>query len=240
MSKKGRAAAKQEADYTLLPSRGGDERIYGLLDQVAVQLCFGIAAWDFLTGAQTGLYLPAHEAIPTILMGNIVPLFVICAVGFYSARFGLDSMTSAQGCFGSKGPAIIVVLFACQLIVSAAMPMLLFGQLATKFSGIIGFPEWLSSETPGSQIWALSALALGLFIAYSGPIAMKWVSRVSAVFMFAVIAYLLYYLFADYGFSYVWNAEPREPMEIEGLSDAMNAKWTHASALETNLGLGFS
>ena len=238
MSKKGQAAARQEANFTCLPAKGG-ERVYGFIDQVAVQVCFGIAAWYFLAGAQTGLYLPATQAVPTIFLGNVLPLFLIAFAGIYSCRFGMDSMTASQCAFGSKGPAIIVVLFATQLIVSASMPMLLFGQLATKFSARIGLPDFLCNETPGIAIWSVIALATGIYIAYSGPSAMMWFSRISAVFMLAVIAELGYYLFSEYGFDYIYDAQPRGRIIIDG-SEALTDRWNIASALETNFGLGFS
>ena len=186
MGKKGKDKARTEANFTLLPAKQ-NERCYGFIDQVAVQVCFGIAAWYFLAGAQTGYYVSLSEAIPSILVGNCVPLFLIAFAGFYSARFGVDSLTASQGAFGAKGPAVIIVMFVTQLAVSASMPMLLFGQLAIKFSARLGFPDFLCTETPGVAIWSLMALAIGIYIAYSGPDTMMWFSRISAVLMVVTI-----------------------------------------------------
>ncbi len=238
MSMKGKEQVKRESNFSLLPSRKGD-RVYGFFDQVAVQVCFGIAAWYFLCGSQTGLYLPASEAIPTILVGNCVPLFLIGFIGLYSSRFGMDSITASEGAFGAKGPALIIVMFVVQLVVSAAMPMLLFGQLAIKFSERIGLPGFLCSEFPGVSIWSLLALGFGIFIAYSGPTAMMWFSRFSAVFMMLVIGWLIYYLFTEYGFNFIYNAEPQGRIIVEG-NQELTTRWNRAAALETNLGMGFS
>lgn len=239
MSRKGKEEARREANFTCLPSTGGEDRVYGLIDQVAVQVCFGIAAWFFLAGAQTGFYLPASEAVPTILLGNCLPLFLIAFAGIYSCRFGMDSMTASQGVFGAKGPNFIVVMFVTQLVVSASMPMLLFGQLAIKFSERLGLPDFLCRETPGVAIWSLIALGVGIYIAYSGPSAMLWFSRISAIFMLAVIAYLTYYLVKEHGFSGIYDAEPRGRIIIEG-NEELTDRWNRAAALETNFGLGFS
>ncbi len=238
MGKKGKDKARTEANFTLLPAKQ-NERSYGFIDQVAVQVCFGIAAWYFLAGAQTGYYVPLSEAIPSILVGNCVPLFLIAFAGFYSARFGVDSLTASQGAFGAKGPVVIIVMFVTQLAVSASMPMLLFGQLAIKFSARLGFPEFLCTETPGVAIWSLMALAIGIYIAYSGPDTMMWFSRISAVLMVGIIVWLCYYIIGEYGFDYIANAEPRGRIIIEG-NEGLTKRWNNAAALETNFGLGFS
>ena len=55
--------------------------------------------------------------------------------------------------------------------------------------------------------------------------------------MFAILAGLIVYVFNMYGIEYIFNAEPREPIMIDG---EPSAAWSRASALETNVGIGLS
>ena len=56
----------QDAVYTSLLPAKKSERLYGTWDLIFVQICFGIAAWFFLTGSQAGVLLPAYQAIPVV------------------------------------------------------------------------------------------------------------------------------------------------------------------------------
>ena len=57
---------KKDVYFTVLPCRKG-ERIYRFWDLLAIQICFGIGAWFFLIGSQTGMWLSAKQAIPAII-----------------------------------------------------------------------------------------------------------------------------------------------------------------------------
>ena len=93
----------QGAVYTsLLPAKKSD-RIYGMWDLIFVQICFGIAAWFFLTGSQAGCLLPAYQAIPVILLGNCTGIFLISFLSIVSSRYGCEQMTVTSGVFGQKG-----------------------------------------------------------------------------------------------------------------------------------------
>lgn len=54
-------AIRDELYVNLVPVRAG-ERIYGLGDFLAIQICFGIAAWFFLVGSLTGLTVRSTES----------------------------------------------------------------------------------------------------------------------------------------------------------------------------------
>ena len=225
-----------EVYYTLLPT-AGRERTYKFWDLLAVQICYGIAAWFFLAGAQTGLYLPAKEAVPTILAGNCIPLFMIVGCGLVASRYGVEQLTSTRGIFGNKGTTLVLWMYLLCLYPSQATLCLLFGQSATKFSGSLFGENLLSSEGFGVTFFGLLALVIGGFIAWLGPNALKWFTRISAICMFAILAGLIVYVLNMYGIDYIFNAEPREPIMIDG---EPSAAWSRASALETNVGIGLS
>lgn len=224
--------------YTLLPAKKSDRRL-GMWDLMAVQICFGIAAWFFLTGAQTGMLLPAREAIPTILFGNCIPICLIAFIGIASSRYGVEQLTVSAGIFGQKGSILMLVFYMLACYPALALATLMFGQSATKFVGQLNGPAFLSAEATGVVIFAVAALVIGVYIAFLGPTALKWFTRLSAIFMMLLILGLIIYLFNYHGFSSIWNAEPAEPYFFEG-NEALSIAWSRATAMEANVGLGLS
>ena len=222
-----------EVYYTLLPTTGKD-RTYKFWDLLAVQICYGIAAWFFLAGSQTGLYLPAKEAVPTILAGNCIPLFLIVGCGIVACRYGVEQLTSTRGIFGNKGTTLVLAFYLFCLYPSQAMLCLLFGESATKFVGSLFGESMFSSNGFGVTFWGMTALVIGGFIAWLGPNALKWFTRISAISMFAILAGLIIYVLNVYGIDYIFSAEPREPYMIDG---EPSVAWSRASALETNVGI---
>ena len=232
------AQIQKEVYFSLLPVKKG-ERTYGMWDLMAVQICFGIAAWFFLTGAQTGMLLPAREAIPTILFGNCIPICLIAFIGIASSRYGVEQLTVSSGIFGQKGSVLMLIFYMVACYPALAVATLMFGQSATKFIAQLNGPEVLSSESSGVVIFAVAALIIGVYIAFLGPNALRWFTRLSAIFMMLIIAALIIYIFKYYGFSNIWNAEPAEPYVFEG-NPELGVAWSRATALEVNVGLGLS
>ncbi len=232
-------ASEKDVYLSLVPSTD-KMRCYTGWDLLAVQICWGIAAWFFLVGAQTGLYLPAKEAIPVLLVGNCLPLMFIAMGGIVSARIGVEQFSATTGIFGQRGIAIILCIGVFALLVPNASVMLMFGQSATKFVKALGGPEMFSSDTGiGFMIFAYAALLIGGLIAFLGPNAMKWFTRISAVSMMLILTGFIIYAFAYHGISTIWEAKPQG--QIAPTDDAvLNLYWNRASALEINIGLGIS
>jgi purine-cytosine permease-like protein len=229
---------QNEVFFSLLPAKKKD-RALGMFDLMAVQVCFGIAAWFFLTGSQTGMLLPAREAIPTILMGNCLPIFLIAFIGIASSRYGVEQMTVSAGIFGQKGSVLMLIFYLLACYPALAMATLMFGQSATKFTAVLNGPAFLSVESPGVTIFAVIALIGGVYIAILGPNALRWCTRLSAIFMIIIIIVLIVYLFRYHGISAVLNAEPAEPYVFDG-DPRLGKLWSRASAIEANVGLGLS
>ena len=229
---------QKEVYYSLLPVKKS-ERNLGMWDLMAVQICFGIAAWFFLTGAQTGMLLPAREAIPTILFGNCIPICLIAFIGIASSRYGVEQLTVSSGIFGHKGSVLMLIFYMLACYPALAVATLMFGQSSTKFVAQLNGPEFLSSETTGVVVFALAALIVGVYIAYLGPTALQWFTRLSALFMMLILAGLIFYILKYHGLSNIWSAEPAEPYYFEG-NPGLSTAWSRASALEVNVGLGLS
>lgn len=230
----------QGAVYTSLLPANKSERIYGTWDLIFVQICFGIAAWFFLTGSQAGCLLPAYQAIPVILFGNCVGIFLISFLSIASSRYGCEQLTVTAGVFGQKGSILMTFFFLIACYPALALATLMFGQSAIKFVQMLGGSGFWANEGMAVSIFALFALVGGTIIAWFGPTVMKWFTRISAVSMALILAGLIVYLFAYHGLDSVFNASPCEPYTDADMGPGMGIKWSKATALEANLGLGMS
>lgn len=225
-----RGAIHQELYFNLLPVRAG-ERIYGLGDFLALQICFGIAAWFFLVGSLTGLTVRAAEAIPIILFGNAFPLLLIAVLANVFARYGVEHWLGSAAVFGHRLKDVWLVVYITSSFGWIAYASFLFGQSAIRFFTVFNAPDWLTG-TSGAITFAVIATLVGTYIAWLGPSALKWFTRVSAVFLLVVLAFFTYQVLARFGLAQVFAAEPAEPLQT--------LAWSRASAIEYNVGLGFS
>ncbi len=230
---------KKDVYFTILPCRKG-ERIYGFWDLLAIQICFGIGAWFFLIGSQTGMWLPAKQAIPAVVFGNCFGLLLMGAVAIMSARYGVEQLLGSVPVFGPKFTIINIIFFAVTWLCALALAALMFGQSAIKlWATIINENALLASEFPGATIWAVLALAVGFIFAARGPDTLKWFTRIAAVFMAVVLVGLVIYLLFHVGIDKIFSAKPAAPIVVEG-DQALSDRWNIASAFEVNIGLGLS
>jgi purine-cytosine permease-like protein len=230
---------KQDVYFSILPCRKS-ERIYGLWDLLAIQICFGIGAWFFLIGSQTGMWLAAKQAVPAIIFGNVFGLLLMGAVAIMSARYGVEQLIGSVPIFGTKFTIVNIIFFAVTWLCALALAALMFGQGAIKLWGVIVSPDSiLASDFPGATIWAVLALAVGFFFAAKGPDTLKWFTRIAAVFMIIVLIALIAYLLFHEGIDKIFAAKPAAPIVIEGDENLSN-RWNLASAFEINIGLGLS
>lgn len=226
-----RTEIEREVHFNLLPVRSS-ERVWGFWDFLAIQVCFGIAAWFFLVGSLTGLTVPAGEAIPIILVGNIFPLFLIAPLAAIFARYGVEHWQGSSAVLGHVFKDIWLVIYITSSFGWIAYASFLFGESAIKFADFFGAPSLLTSEIPGAIAFAIVATAIGVYIAYNGPSVLKWFTRIAAAFLLAVLAWLIFEVFTEFGAGTIFTAEPAEPLQTPA--------WSRASAIEFNVGLGFS
>ncbi|HVM19437.1 MAG TPA: cytosine permease [Egibacteraceae bacterium] len=226
-----KALVREEMYFNLLPLRGG-ERIYGGWDFLAVQICFGIAAWFFLVGSLTGLTVPAREALPIILFGNAFPLLLIAAMAVIFARYGIEHWQGSAAVFGHRFKDVWLLVYITSSFGWIAYASFLFGQSAIRFLRVFGAPEWMTQEVPGAIVFAVIATAVGAFVAFLGPQVLKYFTRTSAVFLLVVLGYFTWSVLTKFGLPEIFAAQPAEPMET--------AAWSRASAIEFNVGLGLS
>jgi NCS1 family nucleobase:cation symporter-1 len=224
-------AVEEDVYFNLLPARG-QERVWGAWDFLAVQVTFGIAAWFFLVGSLTGLTVPAREAVPIILFGNSVPLLLIAPLATIFARYGVEHWLGSTAVLGHRFKDLWLAVYITSSYGWIAYAAFLFGESAIKFVEKFRGPEVLTTEVPGAILFAVVATLIGVVIAFLGPTALKHFTRLAALFLLAVLGFFTWAVFAKFGGDAVFAAGPAQPMPTRA--------WSRASAIEYNVGLGFS
>ena len=203
---------KEEIYFNLIPTRAKD-RVYGLWDFLAIQICFGIAAWFFLAGSLTGLSVRAVEAIPIILFGNCIPLFLIAAMAVIFARYGVEHWLGSAAVLGHRFKDIWLLIYITSSFGWIAYASFLFGESAIKFVKVFNGPEIFTEEIPGAMIFAIIATLVGTYVAYLGPTTLKYFTRTSSIFLLVVLGFFIWTVFSEFGVSAIFNAQPAKPFE---------------------------
>jgi NCS1 family nucleobase:cation symporter-1 len=231
MKAKLKGAIKSDIMFNVIPAKSSD-RLYGFGDFMAIQICFGIAAWFFLVGSLTGLAVKASEAIPIVLFGNAVPLFLIAPLAVIFARYGTEQWQGSSAVLGHRFKDLWLLMYITSSFGWIAYASFLFGESAIKFVKFFNGPAFLSTEVPGAIIFAFIATAIGAYVAYLGPHVLKWFTRTTAIFLLVVLGWFIYVMLTKYGTAQIFAETPKEPLQT--------LAWSRASAIEWNVGLGFS
>ena len=222
---------EREAQFGFLPT-ARSERPFGLWDYLAVQVGFGIAAWCFLVGGLTGSVLDAQTAIPVILLGNAFPVFLIAPLALLFARYGVDTFIGVRAALGYRGADIFFLIFAILNLGWITIATFLLGESAIKVMAQLGAPEFLTTEETGAPIFAIGAFIVALAIAYRGPLVIRWLIRIGVPALFIILVGLIAYVLVVEGVDKLFSAQPASPYD--------EPRRNVASALEWNVGLGFS
>ncbi len=226
----GRSVA-DEVKFGFLPVKK-EEREFGLWDFLFVQVGFGIAAWCFLVGGYTGLVLDAKGSLATILFGNAFPVFLIMPIAIYFARYGVDTFIGFRSALGYLGSDLFFIIFALLNLGWISISTFMMGESSIKIAGLLGADEFWTSRTTGAPFFALIAFAVAFYIAYKGPVAIKWFNRIGVPSIMLVLVGLISVILFGEGLENVVALQPSEPYDT--LSRSI------ATAIEWNVGLGFS
>ncbi|WP_309493514.1 cytosine permease [Candidatus Hecatella orcuttiae] len=226
-------AIEKEVLFGALPVLAED-RVYGFVDYVWLQMAYGIASWAFLVGGLTGIVLPATEAITAAIAGEGLGLFASAFYAVIFGRYGADQFLLTRAAFGNRGGNLQLAIWIPINYGWIAYSAFLFGMSAIKLTPLIWpqVPSVLATVWPGATLWAVIATAIASYVAWKGPIACKWFTRVTSPLMLIVLGGLIYYIFAVEGIGAVFARQPVAAYETRHLS------WMNA--FEWNLGLGFA
>ncbi len=227
-------AIEKEILFGFLPVLKG-ERVYGNWDFIALQFCFGIAAWAFLAGSFTGLVVLPDVGVPAIILGESIPIGIMSFYAILFSRYGVDQFLLPRSTYGHRGNDLILLMWIPINWGWIAYSALFFGEAMIKILVAIQapVPVWLTTEMVGVPVWALVAFWLGIIPAYLGPQAVKWETRIGAPFLTIVVVGLIYAVLAVYGIDHIMA---QKPAWAEFYTPEMN----RALAIEWNAGHGFA
>ncbi len=208
------------------------ERVFGLWDFILIQIGFGIAAWCFLVGGYTGLVLDAKDSIAAILFGNAFPVILIMPIVILFAKYGIDTFIGIRSALGYRGSDLFFILFFILNFGWITISCFMIGESSIKITGAFGAEGFWAERTGAAPIFSIIAFAFALFIAYKGPVAIKWFNRIGVPSILLICAGLIFAIFIDEGVANVFAIEPSEPYDSYARS--------MATAVEWNVGLGFS
>jgi nucleobase:cation symporter-1, NCS1 family len=148
------------------------------------------------------------------------------------ARYGVEHWLGSAAVLGHRFKDIWLFLYITSSFGWIAYASFLFGESAIKFVKVFNGPAIFTQEIPGAVVFAIIATLVGTCVAYLGPTTLKYFTRTTAVFLLIVLGFFIWMVFAKFGMSSIFNAQPARPFEDLALS--------RASAIEYNVGLGFS
>ncbi len=230
MSKENSAIAK-EVSFGFLPVKKS-ERAFGFFDLLFIQVGIGISCFGFLIGGYTGMILGAKESIAAILFGNAFPVLLIMPIAIFFARYGVDTFIGFRSSLGYRGSNLLFGLFAVLNLGFITIACFMSGEAAAKLAGVLGAGEFLGSRSSGGPIFAVLGFLLAVYVAYKGPVAIKWLNWIGVPAFLLVMVGLLSLLLFGKGLDSVFALTPATPYETDARS--------FATALELNIGLGFS
>jgi len=222
---------KREVHFGFLPALPKD-RQFGIWDFIAIQSGFGIAAWCFLVGGLTGTVVNAKAAVPIILFGNAFPVFLIVPLAIFFARYGVDTFIGARSALGYRGSDLFFVLFAVLNLGWITVACFMLGESAIKLANAMGASPFWTARTTGAPIFAIIAFFIAFWVAYKGPVAIKWFTRIGVPAIIAILVGLIGVILFGEGLGTVFSIQASSPYD--------DVARGYASALEWNVGLGFS
>ncbi|AOH53586.1 hypothetical protein ABE28_004420 [Peribacillus muralis] len=230
MSKENSSISKDVA-FGFLPASKGD-RIFNLRDLILVQVVIGLSSFGLLTGGYTGNMLDAKHSLAAILFGNAFPMLLIVPITLYFARYGIDTFVGFRSSLGYIGSNIFFFIFLILTLGYISIALFMSGQALAEAANWVGTPAFLSSQTTGAPFFSILLFICAFMVTVGGPVAIQKYTAIAVpaffVLMFGILAIVIF----GKGFTNVADLVPSEPFETSSRS--------FATALELNIGLGFS
>lgn len=224
-------AVENEVKFGVLPALRKD-RQFGFWDFLAVQTGFGIAAWCFLVGGYTGSVLPAGPSIGAILFGNAIPVFLIAPLAILFARYGIDTFLGVRAALGYHGSSLFYVVFATLNLGWITIATFMLGESMIRLLNAAGVTGAMVTREVGAPVFAIIAFIASWFVAFKGPVAIRWFIRIGVPAMLLILTGLIFAVLGIHGLGKVFTAIPPEPYETLNRSIVTAVEW--------NVGLGFS
>jgi NCS1 family nucleobase:cation symporter-1 len=144
------------------------KRVFGGRDLFSLWFSLGIGLMVLQTGALLAPGLGMSGSMAAILLGTLVGVLLLAAVGVIGSDTGLSSMAALKLSLGSKGAGVPAVLNLLQLVGWGSFEIIVMRDAASLL-GAGAFSEGSLWASP--LLWTVVFGALATLLAVSGPLA---------------------------------------------------------------------
>ena len=226
-----KSAISKDVAFGFLPAQKND-RVFGLWDLILIQVGIGVSCFCLLVGGYTGMIVSAKEAIATILFGNALPVLLIVPITILFARYGVDTFIGFRSSLGYLGSNIFYFVFMILTIGYMSVALFMAGQAVVEIAGLFHLPGFFTTRTTGAPFFAILLFAVAFFVTFKGPLVIRKFNLIGVPAILLVMFGLISILLIGQGLDKIFALNPAEPYEENARS--------FATALELNIGLGFS
>ena len=180
------------------------KRVFGGRDLFSLWFSLGIGLMVLQTGALLAPGLGMSGSMAAILLGTLVGVLLLAAVGVIGSDTGLSSMAALKLSLGSKGAGVPAVLNLLQLVGWGSFEIIVMRDAASLL-GAGAFSEGSLWASP--LLWTVVFGALATLLAVSGPLAfVRQILRKWGIWLLlAACAWLTFNLVSKADLTALWS-----------------------------------
>ncbi|QKF51047.1 putative hydroxymethylpyrimidine transporter CytX [Pseudomonas graminis] len=180
------------------------KRVFGGRDLFSLWFSLGIGLMVLQTGALLAPGLGMSGSMLAILLGTLVGVLLLAAVGVIGSDTGLSSMAALKLSLGSKGAGVPAILNLLQLVGWGSFEIIVMRDAASLL-GAGAFSEGSLWASP--MLWTIVFGVLATLLAVSGPLAfVRQILRKWGIWLLlAACAWLTFNLFSKADLTALWS-----------------------------------
>ncbi|MGA9222138.1 MAG: putative hydroxymethylpyrimidine transporter CytX [Pseudomonas graminis] len=180
------------------------KRVFGGRDLFSLWFSLGIGLMVLQTGALLAPGLGMSGSVLAILLGTLVGVLLLAAVGVVGSDTGLSSMAALKLSLGSKGAGVPAILNLLQLVGWGSFEIIVMRDAASLL-GAGAFSEGSLWASP--MLWTFVFGALATLLAVSGPLAfVRQILRKWGIWLLlAACAWLTFNLLSKADLTVLWS-----------------------------------
>ncbi len=197
------------AQSSSLPLTSKD-RTWGGGDMYLISTGFAIATWSFLSGGYcASLTTFVNAVIITMCAGTLGYIMLAVAMGFISAKYGIDGFNGMVASMGRRGMIVCLVIFAC---VNIGWVAVLGTMVAGAFQNVIKI--FTGNDLPYAvySLIGVGAIFIAWLMIRKGTSNLKYANRVIVPCVLFCCAMMAYVIIKNYGWTNLLNAQPTAPV----------------------------
>ncbi|WP_158553394.1 cytosine permease [Peribacillus saganii] len=203
------------------------DRKWSSNDLLLVSISNSVATWCFLMGGFAGYFLNAKMGSIALIAGSMIGIFFVAlALVPITTKYGLESVITSKLFFGNRGWIIALILQYISVIGWNSILLIFFGKAASRMlieAGLIS----AGTKNLGMSVLTLIALIFVWFSLRKGAISVRIISKIIAVIIMSIGAWMFYMIINNFGISGIAEAKP--------LASSGDKLWDYVTGVEIGL-----